>query len=120
MSVARKAEATCLPAEFAPPAGGSKLHRTATTGGHAIVGKFFSQGEALWWRPVLRRAAHRPQQATANAVRQAGAKIGWVRAHCVCVEYKLTWPSNTKVSRPSRASVWLGPECKSNGANPDA
>jgi len=36
------------------------------------------------------------------------------------VKDKITSHSNTKMSRPSRFSGWLGLDCKSNGANPDA
>ena len=93
MSLARKTEATCLPAESGPRAGVSKLYRTAATGGHAIVGKFFSQGASLVVaaRPSASRSPTAARDVKGSSPSECQTRMG--SGTLRLVKHKLTWQS---------------------------
>ena len=120
MSLARKVAAIRPSAKPGLRAGCSRLNRTATAGGHAAAGKFIRESVSLVVaaRPSAGRSPLRAHGAKCSSPRPCQTRMssGTLRF----VKDKITSHSNTKMSRPSRFSGWLGLDCKSNGANPDA
>lgn len=105
MSLARELSAIRPPAKAGHRAGFSELHRTATTGGHAGAGKFIHQSART-------PAAARTVNCSPPRERQTRKGSCTLRL----VKDKVTWQSNTKVSRPSRISVWFGKARKSTNS----
>jgi len=118
--LARKAAAIRPPANSEPRAGCSELPITATACGHATTGKFIRQSVSLVVaaRPLAGRSPVAAPDAKYRSSSRCQTRMG--SGTLRFVKHKLTWQSNTKVSRPSHVRPRLGLGFESNGANPDA
>jgi hypothetical protein len=97
-------------------AGLSKLHRTATTGGHAAAGKFISEGVSLLGaaRPSAGRSAVAVHGANCSSPSECQNRMGWGTLRLV--KHQVNWQSNTKASRRSCVNVWFGKASKSSSS----
>jgi hypothetical protein len=116
VSLAWKVTAIHPPAESDPRAGCSKLHRTATSGGHATVGKFIRQSVSLV-------VAARPSAGCSSAVvhgakcsSPGGCQTRMGSGTLRLMKLQVNCNSKAHVSRPSRISVWFGKARKSSNS----
>jgi hypothetical protein len=116
VSLARKVSAIRPPAKLDPRAGCSKLHRTATAFGHATVGTCIHQSESLMGaaRPSAGRSPVAAHNAKCGSPRACQSRTG--SGTLRLMKPQVNWQSDTKVSRLSCISVWLGHERKSSNS----